>query len=427
MNIAWKAYKIWEWYNTPSVYFKDVTGQDPIKGQKHIMDFLPTNENRLLVCAASGAGKTRVLAAAALWECTVLPTIIRRPVKALVLSGSLEQSKVLYDYTSEYIKRCSIVGDMVQTRLKTETRFKNGSLLKALPCSERAFYGKHVDLLIIDEAALKDIPETIIDHALSIVAPVKGSKLMMSSTPYEPSSRFVKMWEKAPEEGWLRINWSAEECNWIPKSVIEEARRTLSETEFRIRWKGEIVTPSDTYFRRESIKQCLISQKPRRGEGEIFGGLDWGFKHSTVLTLVQSEGEEINVLLTKEWKRERIDKIYADILTICNEYHPRLINADSSHVFENNKLKELGVPLEPISFAKEKENMLNNLASLLEHGKLSIWEEETTLISQLRDYKKGLRGGDDFVDSLMLAVKDVYSPTYSVPAEKVPFKVVKYL
>lgn len=735
MSLLRTASIIYSWYLDPIKFFRDVAKQEPVRGQKEVLKMLRTNEDRILICAASGIGKTRVLAVCALWYCLILPFIKKKPIQVLILSGSLEQSKILYEFTREFIRNHTQVEALIEERLKTETRFKNGALLRALPCSERAYFGKHVDLLIIDEAALKDFPEALIDHALSIVAPIEEAKLIMSSTPYDANSRFVSLWNTAEEAGWKKIAWEALDCPFIKKENIDEAEKTLSKEQFMIRWKGQIVPTEDSLIRKESLKGCIVDNKPRKSLEPIVFGIDWGFSleegteilteqswkslfditvrdkictlnpnleieyqnpsnivfsegehtcleikrgnlelhlrprhllpvisdykkrfifrepselnhhysliragtfkgedniqwtkellsflgwyisegclgkgikekrygqiricqspssrfrkelenlakslfskvnvqknyisvynkelykylfplgkaetkyipkevkrlpgdklisllealvkgdgeewkykcknkvkskvwryyakskqladdiqevaiktgrsawiqkyrnlfrvnfilprkrvveqqdivayrsfrrfgsfstpnetamvrfngkpcfvhntHPTVLVVVQKEGENWNVLKTYFWKKARIDSIYNDLIQYYNQYKPEAVYTDSSHIFENNKLAELGLPIFPINFRQEKELMLTNLVSLIEHQKVSIWEEEVALIAQLRDYKRGIKKNDDWVDAMMLAVKE------GVEGRNLPFfyKIIEY-
>jgi len=220
-----RAIQILEWNNNPVQFFKDISNLEPTKGQKEIMNTLNTKENRVLICCPSGVGKTRCLSLAALYLAFVSPFIKKEPIRVLIISGSLEQSKTLYDYMTEYLRH-PFIKDYLQDRLKTETHFKHGSVIKAIPCSEKAYYGKHVNFLIIDEAALKDLPPVLIDHALSIIAPIKDAKLILSSTPYDADSKFVMMWnDKENFPNWKRISWNFNDCHWIPnkEKAIEEA------------------------------------------------------------------------------------------------------------------------------------------------------------------------------------------------------------
>jgi len=74
-----------------------------------------------------------------------------------------------------------------------------------------------------------------------------------------------------------------------------------------------------------------------------------------------------------------------------------------------------------VNFTKEKTKMVSNLISMIEHNKLRINENEINLIAQLRDYREGLKRYDDYVDSLMLSLKENIRPTPSLIIEKVTY------
>jgi len=399
------ALKIAEWKESPVQFFRDVAKQEPVEGQRRLLESMKgIDENRILLCCASGAGKTRVLGAAALLFVVTRSYAENKPIQVIIISGFKDQSRVLYDYTKEYIGNSPIIMDMIEEKLRTETRFKNGSYIKALPCSTTAFYGKHVELLIIDEAAMEEIPEVIIDHAFSIIAPVKNSKLVMSSTPYVATGKFADLWENA--ENWTKIHWEAKDCPWFDKVDIEEARERLSAEEFSIRWEGKIVVGEDNLIRHSALKECIIETLPRQSLEPISFGLDWGWVHPTVLTVTQRESEDYNLLASRAWKKARMDYLFDQIYSLWKQYKPYAIYADSSHHFNNMKLMEMGLPVIPVKFKKEKEFMIQNLVSLIEHNKLHIHEDEIDVIQQLKKFKRGMKKNDDFVDSLMLAIKE---------------------
>ncbi len=351
-----KAIKIRQWYNDPVSFFEDTANQTPTDGQKEFLETLKTDEDRILICNPSGSGKTRVLSVAALWIASIKPYITGIPTKVLFLSGSLAQSKILHDYTNEYIDRNDIIADMIANRLKTETRFKSGAFIKALPCSTKSFYGQHVDAVFIDEAAMKEIPDELLDHVLSIVAPIKDSIICMSSTPYESTSRFALLWQSEGTR-WKKISWKIEDCPWIKRKAITEARKSLSEDEFSIRWKGEIVQPGDTFFRHDAIRQCIVDVKPRKSSEPIIWGFDIGFVHPTVLAVAQKEGDGWNVLETQGWKKARIDSIYNQLLDFNERYPPMAVNCDSIPDYSPIVIKRNGeidvIPIEDITTFNE--------------------------------------------------------------------------
>jgi len=416
--------KLLTWYTDPVQFFRDITGWEPNKGQRELLEILKGKQKRVLVCAASGTGKTLSLGVLALWYALILPYVERKPKSVLIISGSLEQSKTLYDYSSRFLRSCSEINDLIEDRLRTETRFKNGSTLRAIPCSEKAYYGKHVDLLIIDEAALKDLPTTLIDHALSIVAPVKDARLIMSSTPYDANSKFVELWEATEDyPQWTRIHWTARDCPWINQESILEAQKTLSQAEFQVRWEGQVAPIADRIFEKKLLKACLTAERPRQGNGPICFGIDWGFDHPTVIIIVQQITESNwQVLETREFRKARAQTIEDAIIRLNEKYKPVAIYTDSSHIFENNRLIELNLPIVPIVFKREKDRMLSNLIRLIEQNNLAIYEQEIHLIRQLRDYTRDARHNDDYVDALMLAVRE------SEASAKIDdfFRVVKY-
>ena len=89
-------------------------------------------------------------------------------------------------------------------------------------------------------------------------------------------------------------------------------------------------------------------------------------------------------------KGASIDKIHDMIDFMVSKYKIATIIADSSHIFENERLQKRlrpqGVRIILVPFKSEKGRMIEQLRSLIEHHKIKIWEHERDLIQELINY-----------------------------------------
>lgn len=419
------------WYKRPDIFFKDITGFTPNRIQTNILRTLTDlSNNRMLICSASGVGKTYTLSNIAFWSATILPRFIKRPYKTLIVSGSLPQAQVLYEYSRDFFKASDLLRKQIKGEpIKSRTEFIDGSSIKAVARSLSSFYGEHPDLLIIDEAVLAG--DEIIKDGLSRVAPSPQSRIILSSTPYDlPSTLFVDMWEmKDRYPAWKRFSWKTHECPWIDAKSIEEARKSLSVAEYQIKWEGVPSALLGTIYSKKDLKLCRVQDKPIMGSGPISLGVDWGFEHPTALEVVQDEGEFKYHLEEKVMKGESIDKIHNVIDGLVERFKISTIIADSSHIFENQRLQKRlrpkGIRIILVPFKSEKARMIEQLRALIEHHKIKIWEHQLDLIHELMNYTYDTKRKDDRHDALMLACS-IFRDTSSSIQGTVTFRKFKY-
>jgi len=83
------------------------------------------------------------------------------------------------------------------------------------------------------------------------------------------------------------------------------------------------------------------------------------------------------------------------------------VNTDSEDIGENQRLNARGLNVHPIPFKSQKSWMRGYLRALVENLKLEIDDErDDRLKQQMLAYSYETKRDDDFVDALMLAVKE---------------------
>ena len=236
-----KALTFLKWYKKPSTFFKDIFKQDPYPYQAKVLESLKDRPRRLMLLAAGGTGKTKLLGAIALYYAVVLSKFDQSPYSIIIISGSRDQARNLYEYVRIAFKDNPILAEEVEGEpLMSITRLKNRSVIKAVPNSLKAIQGEHHDVVIIDEAALAG--NFIIRDSFRIVAQSNKDVIILSGTPMnvQGGELFVEMWEdeeRYPE--WRRFHWSAKDCPSISIEKYLEAQKDLTEDMFYIFWEGK--------------------------------------------------------------------------------------------------------------------------------------------------------------------------------------------
>jgi len=402
-----------------TLYFGEQLGLPKLsQGQEAFLKAMQNLQNsRALICAARGTGKTITLAGLALWSVDVLPYFLNSPYRIAVLAGSFEQSQILYSYVRTFLARAELSNALEKEPTKSLTQFEDGSYIKVLTASEKQARGQHIDLLIIDEACEAD--DNLIKAAFPQVATSKFARIILSSTPHQFYSYFVKLWHEA--EDWLKFHWRAEDCHWIDSIRLIEAQSLLDRRTFQIEWEGIPAPQLGTIFSAQDVHQAIIPSIERH-EAPTFMGVDWGYMHPTAIIITQRVGDAFYVIAAEKHHAKKFSEIQERIQSLARIYKPTRIFVDASHKGEAQRLAEAGYPACEVAFRKEKRTMLSNLTWLLEHGKLKIPEQFEELIHQLGNYSwdyfesKYKHAEDDFVDALFLAVREGAYPAPELEA-----------
>jgi len=417
MNPARLAIRIHEWRNDLALFFEDITGLLPSPDQeKFLMDMQDLNKDRAIISAGRGSGKTLCLAIVALWYVFILPKIVRQPLKVVVLGGSFEQSKNLYNYIKDWsYKNDFIKRELAKDPTMTETLFLDGSSVKALTASEKQVRSPRADLLIVDEAV--EAGEELIEASLQIINTSKFPRIILSSTPHEFNSLFVEIWEKHAEHGYLTYNWKAINCNWIKKDTIDKARKLLSSGMFQIEFEGLPYAMVGSVFALDALKKCIIKAIVKADNAEAIMGVDWGFYPApTCCIVIQRIGEKVRVIHIDSYLREKFENVLDALEATAKTYEVKAVYVDSIPPGEGIRLKDRGLPVYRITFKGEKPLLISNLQALVEQERVEIPEDFYSLIAQMRAYKFDTKREDDFVDAMMLACRGA-SATISSPED----------
>lgn len=412
-----KLYYYKKWYEDPASFFVDIykipyNVQSAHPYQAKIMNMMKDLTNdRLLILAAGTTGKTITLGALALWHSVVLARHLKRRWDTVIISGSDEQSRGLYEYSKTVLETHPILADEVMGEIRvTKTQFRDRSTIMALPNSVKAIQGKHAPFVIVDEAALAG--DFVINDTKRIIGAFEPNRVILSGTPmgFEQGAtgeQFIEMYEdkeKYPE--WKRISWSAFDCPSISDKMRKEAE-SLPEREYQVYWLGKPYASTNIMIPRENIRDAMVSKVKYNPYTRVYIGVDWGHAHPTGVVIAQLTKDNVfQILETGFFKGETFEDIHNWIEAKARYYKAYRIYTDGSDVGENQRLMARHLPVFPIQFNKEKGFMQSRLRDLFLNNQIEIPENEQTLIQQLKTYTWNKKINDDLVDALQLCVKE---------------------
>ena len=379
-----------------------------------------------IISAGRGSGKTKVLAWALAWSVACLPAVYGK-YDVCVVGGSHKQAKALYEYFESYIVRTPLLKNkLVKEPLRSETIFRD-SRVQCLTASERQVRSPHPEMLIFDEVCSAD--DNLVESALPMVGAGGHGRILLSSTPNEMFGIFRRYWEKAKEFGFTRYGpWPLTRCWWVTERqphFIEQARKTYSVDKFKVEIMGEFAMAKGSVFDPAAISDAKVPSLEPLDDYTISMGIDWGFVHPTVITVVQTVNNgQRNVLFVEAHEQEKYSYLQDRIDQIYRQFNASVVFADSSHKGENERLRAKGINVEEVKFAGEKYTLIENMRFLLDKRLIKIPENERELLYQLGAFSyKELPSGktsirkvdDDYVDSIMLACKSTIRGEVQLP------------
>ena len=392
-------------------YFKFLTGLTPTTDQAKLLKTLTNkNINKIIISAGRQSGKTLTCAVAILWF--IFESGLK--IKILLLSA---QDNILYFHIREIFKNHpefekSIVAQGVYSIVPLKGfETTNGNQVFVKGATEKQIRGIPADIVIVDEACeVKD------NSILTAMGNLSGniSKFILLSTPHNKTSLFVE-WATEEKPTFKIHQWSSEGLSWHSKEILKEKKKRMSKQMYAVEVLGRPPTKAErSFFTRKHISKCILDVEAIREGGPVSRleiGLDFGMTESyTVLTLTERIGTTHRKILDiKTWKlppQEVAKKIVNYISNVKSRFgvNSYLIKADSKPPEYKKALKKLTNKVYFLDATFHKEHMLGQLQRMIRAHNLIIPSKFVPLIKQLGRYRRGMKKGDDLVDSLAYSI-----------------------
>lgn len=356
---------------------------DEIKGFKGFEETLPSqnaiinalNKYRFVVAAISRRqGKTFIANIVGQVIALVPDTHV------LIISPNYSLSQISFDLQRQLLKRTNIVPD-VDNKKEKVIELENGSTIRMGSVNQvDSVVGRSYDLIIFDEAALTN-GEKAFQVSLRPTLDRNDARALFISTPRGKTNWFARYWErgfsdKFPE--WCSIKATFRDNPRMSESDINEARRSMSEAEFRQEYEADFNTYEGQIWRLErkhiiGLEECPITSVPSRESLDIIGGLDVGYKDSTAFVIIGYDYREDKFYILDEYEdSQKVTSVYAEnIKKLTDRWDPDFIFADSAAAQARADLAyEYDIPT-----ATAKKSVLDGIAyvaSLVENDKLYV-------------------------------------------------------
>lgn len=399
---------------------------------------------KAVVLAPRGAGKT--------FGAAMLATafFLFRDFDVGIVAGSETQALTLFSYIAEWLGLRE-TQEAVEELRRSEIRGTTGNRIVAKTASGRSIRGMHLGrgkrgaLLVIDEEA--EAEEDVVRAARYTVRTAEPAVILRASTYHMVSGSFARLVEEHASEGYELFRWSSfdvarpcshscERCpvpefrstyckgkaklsrGWIDVSQIVGEWQDSSRETFEVEVMGMRPASAGLVIAPEAIERAIVEEISPLSLAlpAIFCGIDWGFAGMTAVVVLGIAGDIVHVLHAEAFARQGIEEITTRLKMLRERHGFKEIYADSSHPFENSRLREegfavygsspesLGVP-----FVSFKEEGVAILSWLFEKDRIRIPKSSSILLRQLRAWRRDSQGhiikkDDHFPDALISAM-----------------------
>ena len=394
--------------------------------QKYHLEWfeLIRNNDRVLIQAAAGFGKTTIFEAIAIWVAWNY-----RDKKIMIVANTDAKSKQIIHEISTFINDNEIINelrpkDYKETWNKGELRTTTGCRIFCKPYTEN-MRGERVDFALLDEADSKPYRKISIffEHVLPRLNP--GAKIALISTPESATGLMSHIKDKDRNKGDYVFRkypaiinmkrkgdyWSGESI-WKERFPISELKQRFSsgnEHAFRKLYMcDEKAESEESIFRTKYILKCFnhkekLSVKPTGG----FVVMACDFAYSSgpradfdAYVILEKKDSFFIIRHIETWKGVPVPIKSTRIQELYEQYNPNIVVCDKSNVGGAviDELIMRGMPIKSQAFSHpERKDLLMTLKGIIESGKL--------IIPRYADDSSELKLTDELVSQLVGFVK----------------------
>lgn len=386
--------------------------------QQEVLDY----EGDLLLCTGRRVGKTYVMARKAVERC------LKSKTQIIVVSLTEDQAKLIIMmaqlHADQHHPRTLVIKGLKKSTSKS-LLFKNGSTIIARPvgATGNAVRGFEGGILIVDEASR--MPKSLW-HSAKPVLLTTGGHIWMASTPHgkrgyfyeqyakafekkDPNARF-KVWHLSSEQVVydrpISPAWTEQQRKQAIR-VLEEEKKDMSKLEYGQEFLGLFLEDLQRFFDDELIdKVCTLSHRKKRAQNRTYymgvdiarmGGDECAYvildkKDNTHLENV--ENFAIKHQLTTQTEERIIDyaEKYDEMVKIFLDAGSGTLGVSVfDHLLEDERTKRKIEAINNRSRALNrfgtatskllKEDLYNNLRSLMEKGYIHLLNDEKLKLS----------------------------------------------
>ena len=278
--------------------YLELLGVTPLPSQMAIINAINNNKYRFVTAAISRRqGKTYIANIIGQLVSLVPGSHI------LIMSPNYALSQISFDLQRQLIKHFDL--EVAKDNAKDKViELTNGSTIRMGSINQvDSCVGRSYDLIIFDEAALADGKEAF-NVALRPTLDKDNSKALFISTPRGKNNWFAEFFNRGftddfPE--WASIRATYKDNPRMSESDISEARKSMSEAEFRQEYEADFNTYEGQIWN-FNHEECIENlEELEVSNMDIFAGLDVGYRDPTAFCVLAYDWDTEKYYLLDEY------------------------------------------------------------------------------------------------------------------------------
>ena len=296
----------------------------------------------------------------------------------LIMSPNYALSQISFDLQRNLIKHFDL--EVTKDNAKDKViEISNGSTIRMGSVNQvDSCVGRSYDLIIFDEAALADGKDAF-NVALRPTLDKENSKALFISTPRGRNNWFSEFFYRGftddfPE--WCSIRATYRDNPRMSESDIAEARKSMSEAEFRQEYEADFNTYEGQIWKFDFESQVKDLSQLDTSRMDVFAGLDVGYKDPTALCVIAYDWEEEKYYLVDEYlNAERTTEQHAvEIQKLIDRWDIDYIYIDSAAQQTRFDLAQ-NYDISTINAKKSVLDGIGHVSSLIDNDNLYVDQE----------------------------------------------------
>ena len=353
--------------------YMDLLGIEPNSTQKAIINSINNPKYRFVTAAVSRRqGKTYISNIIGQLVCLV------PGANVLLMSPNYSLSQISFDLQRNLIKHFDL--EVTKDNAKDKViEISNGSTIRMGSVNQvDSCVGRSYDLIIFDEAALADGKDAF-NVALRPTLDKENSKALFISTPRGRNNWFSEFFYRGftddfPE--WCSIRATYRDNPRMSESDIAEARKSMSEAEFRQEYEADFNTYEGQIWKFNFESQVKDLSQLDTSRMDVFAGLDVGYKDPTALCVIAYDWDEEKYYLVDEYlNAERTTEQHAvEIQKLIDRWDIDYIYIDSAAQQTRFDLAQ-NYDISTINAKKSVLDGIGHVSSLIDNDNLYVDQE----------------------------------------------------
>ena len=296
----------------------------------------------------------------------------------LIMSPNYALSQISFDLQRNLIKHFDL--EVTKDNAKDKViEISNGSTVRMGSVNQvDSCVGRSYDLIIFDEAALADGKDAF-NVALRPTLDKENSKAIFISTPRGRNNWFSEFFYRGftddfPE--WCSVRATYKDNPRMSESDISEARKSMSEAEFRQEYEADFNTYEGQIWKFDFETQVKDLSQLDTSKMDVFAGLDVGYKDPTALCVIAYDWEEEKYYLVDEYlNAERTTEQHAiEIQKLIDRWDIDFIYIDSAAQQTRFDLAQ-NYDISTINAKKSVLDGIGHVSSLIDNDNLYVDQE----------------------------------------------------